>query len=50
MKNQGFFFFIQIRFVAGSIGPTNRVASISPNVDDASARAVSIYFSLFYSF
>lgn len=28
-------------FVAGSIGPTNRTASISPNVNDPSYRAVS---------
>ena len=29
------------RFVAGSIGPTNRTASISPDVNDASYRAVN---------
>lgn len=29
------------RFVGGSIGPTNRTASISPDVEDASKRYVS---------
>ena len=29
------------RFVAGSMGPTNRTLSISPDVDDPSARAVT---------
>ena len=29
------------RFVAGSIGPTGRTASLSPDVDDPSARAVT---------
>jgi 5-methyltetrahydrofolate--homocysteine methyltransferase len=29
------------RFVAGSIGPTNRTASISPNVNDPGYRAIS---------
>lgn len=29
------------RFVAGSLGPTNRTASISPDVDDPAARNVS---------
>jgi hypothetical protein len=29
------------RFVAGAVGPTNRTASISPNVEDPSARNVS---------
>jgi len=29
------------RFVAGSIGPTNKTASISPNVDDPGYRAVT---------
>ncbi len=31
----------QPRFVAGSIGPTNRTASMSPNVNDPGYRAVS---------
>lgn len=29
------------RFVGGSIGPTNRTASISPDVEDASKRYVA---------
>jgi 5-methyltetrahydrofolate--homocysteine methyltransferase len=29
------------RFVAGSIGPTNRTASMSPDVNDPGYRAVS---------
>ena len=29
------------RFVAGALGPTNRTASISPDVDDPAARAVT---------
>ena len=29
------------RYVAGSLGPTNRTASLSPDVDDAAARAVT---------
>ncbi|MFH1264040.1 MAG: methionine synthase [Pseudomonadota bacterium] len=29
------------RFVAGSVGPTNKTASISPNVDDPSYRSVT---------
>ena len=29
------------RYVAGSIGPTNRSLSISPSVDDAAARAIT---------
>jgi len=29
------------RFVAGSIGPTNRTASISPNVEDPGARNIT---------
>jgi len=31
----------RLRFVAGSMGPTNRTLSISPDVDDPSARAVT---------
>src|SRR5690606_15197235 len=31
----------QPRFVAGSIGPTNRTASMSPNVNDPGYRAVT---------
>src|ERR1700688_3048365 len=31
------------RFVAGALGPTNRTASISPNVSDPRFRAVSVY-------
>ncbi|MCD8282431.1 MAG: methionine synthase [Prevotella sp.] len=29
------------RYVAGSIGPTNKTASLSPNVDDAAARDIT---------
>ena len=32
------------RFVAGSIGPTNRTASISPSVSDPSFRNISSFF------
>lgn len=39
------------RFLAGSIGPTNRTASISPSVEDPSARNISydelVYYYLF---
>jgi 5-methyltetrahydrofolate--homocysteine methyltransferase len=31
----------QPRFVAGSVGPTNKTASLSPDVDDPAFRAVS---------
>ena len=31
----------KIRFVAGSIGPTNKTASMSPDVEDPGVRAVS---------
>ncbi|MGH9329185.1 MAG: homocysteine S-methyltransferase family protein, partial [Vicinamibacterales bacterium] len=33
----------RLRFVAGSIGPTNRALSISPNVDDPAFRAVTFH-------
>lgn len=39
----------QPRFVAGSIGPTGKTASMSPNVDDPAMRAVT-YDELFHSY
>ena len=31
----------QVRFVAGALGPTNRTASMSPDVNDPGFRAVT---------
>lgn len=40
------------RFLAGSIGPCNKTASISPSVDDPSARNISfdelVYIYIYY--